>query len=235
MANKWKKFDQGADECYTGMITGKPGISTWVKTFHILRSILEELKQAETEFPRTLEALEDATEWKHDFSGWLDDFLSELDMHEQYRQLLDAAEYLLKIFDWSEGDELDLRFHKAQCLWELGKAEKAYEFCKRWINSEPENEQAKAAYVYACIHMGNYQEAWDFVDDVMPKWDICDEDAFVFYMAVDRLCDATGDGEKKEKIQKLIEECDEQFDAEFEAWLEGEDIDEEDDFCLPFN
>lgn len=71
MANKWKKFDRGTEECYTSMVTGKPGISSWVKTFDIFRSILENLRQEETKFPRTLEALEDATEWEHDFHGWL--------------------------------------------------------------------------------------------------------------------------------------------------------------------
>ncbi len=235
MANKWKKFDQSTHECYVGMLTGKTGITSWLKAFDVFRSILDNLRQENAAFPRTVEELEDDTEWVHDFYGWLEDYLDELDMHGQYRQLLDSVEYLLKTFDWSEGDGLDLRFHKAQCLWELGKTDQAHAYCKCWIKEEPENNLANAAYVSACIHKRTYQEAWDFVNGRMQDWDFCDEDAYPFYRAVDRLCDATGDKEKKKKIQKLIQECDERSEAEFEAWLEDEDLDdEEDDFFLPF-
>ena len=67
----------------------------------------------------TLEDLEDSTEWNYGFSGFLEDYLDELDFQKEYETLLETTEFLLRAFSWIHGDFLDLEEIRLRCKKEL--------------------------------------------------------------------------------------------------------------------
>lgn len=118
MANVWNRFDQAAEACYEKLEQGQRPLEMWGEAFGIFRTTLEgELKGKMGR--TTLEDLEDSTEWNYGFSGFLEDYLDELDFQKEYAMLLETTEFLLRAFSWIHGDFLDLEEIRLRCKKEL--------------------------------------------------------------------------------------------------------------------
>ena len=120
MANVWDRFDQAAEACYEKLAQGERPPELWSEAFGIFCRTLEgEKKSGQT----TLEDLEDETEWNYGFSGFLEDYLDDLETREEYGTLLEVSEYLLEAFSWIHGDFLDLGEIRTRCLDRLKEAD----------------------------------------------------------------------------------------------------------------
>ncbi|MBR6503486.1 MAG: hypothetical protein IKT15_00735 [Firmicutes bacterium] len=119
MANVWDRFDQAAEACYEKLEQGERPPELWNEAFGIFCRTLEKEKKGKT----TLEDLEDETEWNYGFSGFLEDYLDDLEQKKEYRTLLEASKYLLKAFSWIHGDFLDLGEIRDRCIRRLEEAE----------------------------------------------------------------------------------------------------------------
>ena len=132
----WKKFGKLANNCLfpDGMDweEGKPVL--WENAFQEFQNVFERLK-TEKKAPETLEKLEDQTDWKYDFTEWFMEYLDHLDMENQAEKALSVIEYLKGIFDWSDGDELDLDYLKTQSLWKLGRTQEAVDYSREWLRN----------------------------------------------------------------------------------------------------
>ncbi len=120
MANVWDRFDQAAEACYEKLAQGERPPELWGEAFEVFCRTLEGEKKSRR---TTLEDLEDETEWNYGFSGFLEDYLDDLEMRKDYRTLLGVSEYLLKAFSWIHGDFLDLEEIRIRCLGQLKEAE----------------------------------------------------------------------------------------------------------------
>ena len=121
MANIWDRFDAAAEACYEQLEQGNRPLEMWGEAFEIFRESLE--KELKGRIGRTtLEDLEDKTEWVYGFSGFLEDYLDELEFQKEYEPLYAASDYLLKAFSWIHGDFLDLEEIRTRCKEKL-KAE----------------------------------------------------------------------------------------------------------------
>ncbi len=118
MANVWNRFDQAAEACYEKLEQGQRPLEMWGEAFGIFRTTLE--RELKGKMGRTtLEDLEDSTEWNYGFSGFLEDYLDELDFQKEYATLLETIEFLLRAFSWIHGDFLDLEEIRLRCKKEL--------------------------------------------------------------------------------------------------------------------
>lgn len=72
-------------------------------------------------------------DYAYDISGWLDDCLDEMDMREEYENLLKMCEDLLNLFGWPEYTGSDLKLRKIFALLHLGRKEEAGHFFERMI------------------------------------------------------------------------------------------------------
>jgi len=212
----WKKFGKLANNCLfpDGMDweEGKPVL--WEDAFQEFQNVFERLK-TEKKAPETLEKLEDQTDWKYDFTEWFMEYLDHLDMENQAEKALSVIEYLKGIFDWSDGDELDLDYLKTQSLWKLGRTQEAVDYSREWLRKEPDNTQAAVAYVRACIQAGQYEEAKKCVVKRIPEGTACNGENDVLFMAAIELADHLKDRKWKKQLEKEEKKCTDMIDRLF--------------------
>ena len=141
--------------------------SCWMQAFELLTEIVREEREKNPNYALELELLDDATDYEHDIQGWLEDCLDEIEIRENHTLILNMCNSLLEIFQWPEYTGSDLRFRKASAMSRLGQKQEAAEFCKKWIQKEPENIVAACAGVYAFIEVKSFEEADKLVDRFM--------------------------------------------------------------------
>lgn len=81
--------------------------------------VTDQVKKGRGEDPdyaKELSDLEDDTEFVHDISGWLEDYLDELDMNQQYEKLQKVCDKLLAVFAGEEDKPSEIRFLKSSAL-----------------------------------------------------------------------------------------------------------------------
>ena len=175
-----------------------------------------------------LELVDDATDYEHDVQGWLEDCLDEMDMREDYETLLRMCDDLLEMFGWSEYSGSDIKFLKASALGELGRNREAVEYCRKWIQKEPENVVASTAGVYALIRTKEYEEAEKLVAGFILNPAECTEENEIMFTAVSKLYEAMGRKKEKQQIDRAIKEYEERLKEE----LADFDMDDEDEYSF---
>lgn len=235
---KWRKFDALAEKCYSNMIGAEKDGSCWQQAFELLKEIVREERQKEPSCMSQLELVDDATDYEHDVQGWIEEYLEKLEEQKDYETLLRACDDLLKMFGWPEYTGSDIRFQKASALGALGRNREAAEYCRKWIQKEPENIVASAAGVYALIGTKEYEEAEKLAASFLFDPSECTEENDIMFIAASSLYEAMGRKKEKHQIDKAIKEYEERMEAEF-ANLDLEDEDEYsfdgwDDGELPF-
>lgn len=230
----WKKFDQLTEKCYDDMAGIKENAGCWQQAFETLQEIVKNERANDKNFARELYLLDDMTDYVYDVGGWLEDYLDELDMREEYETLLQSCDWLLQNFDWTEGSATDICFAKSTTLAYLGKTQEADAFCEAWMKKEPDNPYAAAAGVYAKMGVRDFAAAEEIVEKRIGENTVCDEENDVIFIAAEQLYKRTENKKKLKWIQKKLEIYEENL-KNFMMGLDDEDDDLYDDWDLPFN
>ena len=93
----------------------------------------------------------------------------------------------------------DIKFRKATVLRELGKAKEALEFCKKWMQKEPENVVAATAGVYTFIDTIEYDKAETLVDRFIMDKSKCFEENEIMFIAASKLYGVMGRKRRKKR------------------------------------
>lgn len=231
----WKKYDELTEKCYMNMIGAGEPFETWNEAFTVLLDIINSGRADNPDYAKELADLEDETDFGHDISGWLEDYLDELDMHKQYEQLQNVCDKLLTLFAWEEDKSSDLRFRKASVLAAQGNKEEALKFCEKWY-AEEENIAAVTSLIYARMGVNDLDGAENLVKKYISEDTICDEDNDIVFTAAAALYRLKGNKKEEKRINKAIQN----YEKELEKFFEDiEDYDEDElDFWgeeLPFN
>lgn len=232
---KWNQFNKLTEKCYSNMIGADKDGSCWLKAFELMKEIIYEERQTDPNYVRRLDMIDDVTDYEYDILGWLDDCMDELDMRGEYEAVLGICNDLLGMFDWNEYSDSDIKFTKTIVLRELGRNKEAEKYCRKWIQSEPENIVAATAAIYAYIDEGEYDETRKLIEKFIIDPTICTDDNDILFTAASKFYEAIGDNKKKRQIDNAIKEYEDRivayyedgaFDEEDMDWFDGE---------LPFN
>jgi len=232
--NKWKKFSKLTEKCYMNMVGAEKDTSCWEQAFELLKEIVLEKRKEDKNYARTLEMLDDVTEYMFDIQGWMDDCLEEFDMRGDHLTLLHMCDDLLNLFSWPEYSGSDIKFMKSSALKELGKTKEAVNFCEEWIRKEPENIVAAVAGVYVYIDTKGYCEAENLVDKFIFDKSECSEENDMMFIAASKLYGAMGKRREKKQVDKALQEY-EEFLEDYLMGIDGEEDEEEWFDELPFN
>lgn len=227
-SKKWRKFDTLTEKCYENLIDSEKDGSCWKQAFELLKEIVREERQADPSCMPELELVDDATDYEHDVQGWIEDCLDEMDMREDYETLLRMCDDLLEMFGWPEYTGSDIKFLKASALGELGRNREAVEYCRKWIQKEPENVVASTAGVYALIGTKEYEEAEKLAAGFILNPAECTEENEIMFTAVSKLYEAMGRKKEKRQIDRAIKEYEERLEEE----LADFDMDDEDEYSF---
>ena len=173
---KWKQFEDLTGKCYLNMIGAEKDRNCWLQAFELMKEIILEERKTNPSFVSELEMIDEVTEYSLDVQGWLEDCLDEIDMWEEYEVLLKMCNDVLELFVWPEYTGSDLKFRKSNVFCALGRAKEATEFCKKWMQEEPENIVAATALVYAFIDTQEYTEAEKQIDRFILDKSVCTDD-----------------------------------------------------------
>ena len=69
--------------------------SCWFQAFELLKELIIEERSNHPDFAPELELLDEATDYRYDICGWLEDCLDEIDMQEEQELLLKMCDDLL--------------------------------------------------------------------------------------------------------------------------------------------
>lgn len=236
MNKLWKKFDDLSGKCYANMIGAGGSFEVWNEAFAVLMDIISSGRSDDPNYAKELVDLEDATDFAHDIGGWLEDYLDELDMREQYEKLENICDELLKLFCWEEDSPSDIRFRKASVLAAQGKKQEALEFCEEWYSAEQDNIVAVTSLIYARMGMKDLDGAETLVRKCISEDTICDEYNDIVFIAASTLYKINGNKKEEKRINKLIQKYEKELEEYFLGMEDCED--EELDFFdeeLPFS
>ncbi len=231
---KWKKFSKLTDKCYANMIGAVEDGSCWLQAFELLIEIVREERLVNPKFAPELEALEEATDYEYDIQGWLEDCLDEIDMRGNHKALLKMCDDLLATFGWPEYTGSDIKMRKSFVLAALGQTNESAQFCKKWIEEEPENIVAATAGVYAYIGIKAFGEAEKLVDKFIFDKTKCLDENDIMFTAASTLYQVTGKKKEKKIVDKALKDYEEYLEDYFESFDDDEDAEEFFDGELPF-
>ena len=231
---KWNKFNKLTDKCYSNMVGAEKDGSCWQQAFELLMEIVREERAQNPNYAPELELLDDVTDYSYDIQGWLEDCLDEMEMRKNHTLVLNMCNSLLDMFGWSEYTGSDLRFRKASAMAQLGQKKEAADFCKKWIQKEPENIVAACAGVYAFIEVKAFEEADKLVEQFIPDKSQCSEENDMMFVAASTLYQVTGRKKEKKAVDKAMKE----YEKYLKEYFESPEFDDEDeeffDGELPF-
>lgn len=228
---KWNKFSKLTEKCYRNMIGAEKDGSCWEQAFELLIEIVRDGREQNSKYASELEGLDDATDYKYDIQGWLEDCLDHIEMKENDKALLSMCNTLLDMFVWPEYTGSDIKFRKAATMTKIGQKEDAAIFCKKWLQDEPENMIAGCAGVYAFIEVRAFEDAEKLVEQFIPDKSQCSEENDMMFMAASILYQVTGRKKEKKVIDKAMDAYEEylkeyfefpEFDDEDEDFFDGE-------------
>ncbi len=222
---KWNRFSKLTEKCYLNMIGAEEDNSCWEQAFELLMEIVQEERVQDSTFASELEMLDDATDYEYVIQGWVEDCLDEIEMREEHKTLLYMCDKLLDMFGWPEYTGSDIKFRKTAAMAQLGKKKEAAEFCKKWLQKEPENIIAACAGVYAYIEIKDFSEAEKLVEYFIPDKSQCSEENDMMFVAAATLYQVTGRKKEKKVVEKAMKEY-EEFLEEYFGCLEWDEDEE---------
>lgn len=233
---KWKKFAKLTDKCYANMAGAESDASCWPRAFDLLMEILAEERANNPQYAPELVDLEEETDWAYDISGWMEDYLDELDMREEHELLLHSCDQLIQHFRWKEDSPEDFYFLKSTALSGLDRTQEAAAFCRAWMQERPDSFTAVAASIYAFLDAGELQEAEALMKKHIDKDAECTDETAILFTAASKYYERTGNLTEHKRMEDALEAYDSWLEEE---WLGGEDDEDGDalleDWELPFN
>ena len=197
------------------MVGAEKDWSCWIEAFELLKEIVLEERQDDSNYASQLEMLDDATDYEYDIQGWLEDCLDEIDMREEQEILLNICNDLLSLFVWPEYTGSEIKLRKSIALSKLGNKKEAVRFCKDWLKKEPENIVAATSNVYAFIDIGEFAAAEKLVNWYILDKKICSEETYIMFTAASLLYEVTGMRKEKKQIDKALKNFDEYMEQQF--------------------
>lgn len=231
---KWDRFSKLTEKCYRNMIGAEKDGSCWGQSFELLMEIVREEREQNPNYAPELELLDDATDYEYDIQGWLEDCLDEVEMRENHKLVLNMCNSLLDMFGWPEYTGSDIKFRKAASMAQLGQKKEAADFCKKWIQKEPENIIAACAGVYAFIEVKALEEAEKLVEQFIPDKSQCSEENDMMFVAASTLYQVTGRKKEKKAVEKAMKEYETYLKEYFEFPGFNDEDEEFFDEELPF-
>lgn len=235
MRKLWKKFDELSGKCYSNMIEAGESFEVWNKTFVALLDIIDAGREKNPDFAAELIDLDDATDFRHDVGGWLEDYLDELEMREMQDQVLNVCRKLLTLFRWKEESPSDLNFRISSALAEKGENQEALKFCEEWFEKEADNILAATALIYARIGMKDLDGAEELVKRYISEETKCTEENDIVFTAAATLYKVKGDKKAEKRINKAMKEYEKELEEYFTSWEEDDWDSDMEDVFLPFN
>lgn len=232
MNKLWKKFKSLTSQCYTNMVRSETDMSVWDETFSVLAEIVNEDRKTNSDFGKELYQLDEITDYQFDVSGWLDDYLDELDMYERYARLQTVCEQLIQMFRWEEESPSDLRFHIASAMSAQGRKEESLHYCESWRQEEPDNTVAAVSLIYAKIAVKDLKGAEDVVNEYISEDTSCTEENDIVFTAAECLYKANGNKKALKRISQAMKKYEKELEEYFQGWEDDEFGMEEE---LPFN
>jgi len=232
MDKRWKKFERMTEECYEGIYSSDSDIKTWEKTFSLLVDIIVDLKAEKPEVTEMLDELEDYTDYRYDISGWLEDYLDQLEAQERYETMEISCKKLLELFPGEEIWHGDWKAYLMEGYNGQGKHQESIAYGRNWCEEEERNPQAHAALIYALISSEDFVGAEALVKRHIDSETLCDEDNELIFYAAAALYQKNGNQKEAERIGGLLEEFNKRTEEELEQMVDSE-MEFEDD-ALPF-
>lgn len=226
MNKLWKKYDIMTEQCYLQMANGTSDIQVWKEAFRIMLQAIEAEREENPDFGKEFCEIDDDLEYSLDVTGWLEDYLDELDMHELYDELISDCEKIIGIFAWKEDSPSELKFRIASALGAQRKNEEALQFCEEWYQEEKDNIVAATATIYARMGIKDIDGAIHIIDRFIGKDTICSEENDIIFAAAEMVYELSGDKAAQKKIQKSLQE----YEEKLEQFMLGMGADEDDDF-----
>lgn len=235
MNRLWKKYDQLSKKCYEEMIQSSRDTNVWNEAFGVLLEAVRAERTLNPDFAPELLELEENIDYRCDVSGWLEDYLDELDIREDYERLRQTCETVIGLFQWKEDSPSDFRFLIAASYRHQGRVGDACAYCEEWYQEEPDNIYAATALVYAKIGEKDFSKAEEIVDKFIPEGTKCSDDNEMMFAAASILYKSNGDKGTEKRVEKELKKYDKElreffFGSEYEEDL-GFEADDED---LPF-
>ena len=151
-------------------------------------------------------------------------------MHENYDVVLVICDKLLTSFCWLKYTASDIKFRKAAALSSLGQKEMSFDFCKEWLQKEPQNIMAATALIYASIAIGAFDNAEMIIKEFIPDGTQCTEENDIVFIAASVFYQITEKQKELQTIIQALEHYEKLLSEDFEMNYH-EDYSEED---LPF-
>lgn len=239
MKNLWKKFDEITGECYIGMIQEKKDTGIWDKGFATLMEIIQSGREKDPDYAKELFLLDEETDYQYDIQGWIEDYMDELDINGRHQDLRTVCKKLMDTFCWEEDSPSELRFRIVCSFLDQGMEADAIRYAKDWEKEEPDNPLVEAALIYAQIAADELEEAEERAQRLLNEESVCEDKNVPLFNAAVKLYEAMGNQEAARKLNKKIDQYDEQFKKYFdldEDMAFGDDFDDDwdEDDDLPF-
>lgn len=206
--DKWKSLSELTSSCYKNMVGLENDKDCWDRTFKFFKEVVIEGREKDLSFARTLEEFDELTNYAYDIQGWMEDYLDEYEVGEDYEKLISICDEVLELFGWPEFDTPDIKTRKASALRGLGRNKEYVEFCKYWIGREHNNVVATAAMVNAFIDTEDYSEAEKLVNRFLVDKSYCTESNDIMFIAALRLYKAIGKSKEEKEIEAALDEYD---------------------------
>lgn len=225
-SRKWKEFEKLTGKCYMALGMGETNYEIWDRAFEVLKEIIADGKGRQPEYAAELYLLDEITDYEYDVQGWLEDYLDDLDMRENKDKLLKVCDELLDMFCWEEDSPSDIKFLKASALCSLGRKDEAVEFCKEWLEEDPDNLVAVSANVYAFLETHDMEAAEKLIKQHIHEDTECGDENDILFEAAVAYYKAVGNKKEMKRLDKAREE----YDKEIGRILMGLDGNEDGEF-----
>lgn len=223
---KWKEFEKLTGKCYMALGMGETNYEIWDRAFEVLKEIIADGKGRQPEYAAELYLLDEITDYEYDVQGWLEDYLDDLDMRENKDKLLKVCDELLDMFCWEEESPADIKFLKSSALCCLGRKDEAVEFCKEWLEEDPDNLVAVSSNIYTLLEVHDMETAEKLIKQHIHEDTECGDENDILFEAAVAYYKAVGNKKEMKRLDKAREE----YDKEIGRILMGFDGDEDDEF-----
>lgn len=236
MNKLWKKFERASQKCYTEMLTESADLKLWNEAYNALLDAVEDERSRRADYAKELYELDEETDYEYDVEGWLEDYMDELELHDEFDTLIQVCRHIIQMFQWKEVSPAGLRFRIAAALGSQRKSEEAHRFCEEWYNQEPDHILAATATVYGRIEVRDMDGAQQIIDRYITDDTDCTDDNDIMFIAAETFYKVKGNKKAEKKILKAIRRYEKEMEEFFEG-MEDIDIDGFDllDEDLPFN
>lgn len=224
MNKLWRDFKELTSKCYLSMIQPDIAMNVWDEAFQVLEEIVTSGREENRDFAPELYCLDEVTDFQYQVEDWVDDYLTETDMREQYEKLQQICEKLMKLFRWEEVSPADLNFRIAAALGAQGKNEEAVSFCEAWYEQDRNSILSATALIYAKLGAQDVEGAGAVIGKYITEDTQCTLENDILCNAALLFYQVSGDEKAAERMSLSIQAYEKEVEESL-AGMEGETFD----------